>query len=54
MKEIHYEYRTSKVTVAKFDTLEQAQKWARSRDYAYVSSLKLVKVTTIVRVEEIA
>jgi len=51
MVKVHYEFRTSKVPVAQFDTLEQAQKWARSKDYAYISTLKLVKVTTTVKME---
>lgn len=51
MSKVHYEYRTSKVTVAVCDTLELAHKWASKKPKEYVEALKLVKVTTFVSVE---
>lgn len=45
----HYEYRTSKTTVAKFDSEETARRWLEKweqKNPAYAKSLKLVKITT--------
>lgn len=57
MEQVRYEYRTSKVTAAIFQTQEQALAWLskwETRDPKYARTLKLFRVTTGTQTERLA